>query len=319
MFLICSLTLEKLMSDMLTLFARYVWPTLRHFTNNPTRCTRCLNYVAKAGSVCLECQSHSPQQDQAPAWPFEIQEKDKLLILLSGGKDCVYILGELRKLYPNNKIECMLVDTGFLGPRALKNAQLAASNTDTNLIVEGSYKEQFRQTLRDAFLRLKESPLASSYGVVDYAEGNLVFDIGIKYAQMHSQRIVSGLTTSQLAIIDAPVKQVPGALFPLDTWRPSEDDIILGAKRIVGSEGSFEPLETNSTLIPLMLMMDILRIGYCGFEIEFSRNIREGVADRTIWKHRFDALKWLTEKGLLDSMMNELLGKLNLTKMEVLL
>jgi hypothetical protein len=67
-----------------------------------------------------------------------------------------------------------------------------------------------------------------------------------------------------------------------------------------------------------MLMMDILRIGYCGFEIEFSRNIRDGLADRTTWKNRFDALKWLTEKGLLNSMMNELLGKLNLTKMEVL-
>jgi hypothetical protein len=306
------------MSDMLTLFARFIWPTLRHFTNNPTRCVRCLNYVRETGLLCHECQSHTTQQESLPAWPFEINKEDELLILLSGGKDCIYILGQLRKLYPNNKVECMLVDTGFLGPRALKNAQLAASTTNTNLIVESSYKELFHQTLRDAFLQLKQSPGVSSYGVVDYAEGNLVFDIGIKYAQMHSQRIVSGLTTSQLAIIDAPVKQVPGALFPLDAWRPNEDDIILGAKSIVGYKGSFEPLETNSTLIPLMLMMDILRIGYCGFEIEFSRNIRDGLADRTTWKNRFDALKWLTEKGLLNSMMNELLGKLNLTKMEVL-
>ncbi len=168
------------------------------------------------------------------------------------------------------------------------------------------------------FFRLKSNPNASCYGVVDYAEGNLVFDIGIHYAQKQNQRIVSGLTTSQLAIIDAPVKHLPGALFPLDTWRPSEETIIAGAEKIVLGKGKFGPLETNSILIPLMLTLDILRLGYCGFEPEFSRNIREGLADRTTWRNRFDALKWLTEHGILDSKMETLLKRLDLTRKDVL-
>lgn len=308
---------EKVMSDSLTRFAEYVWPVLRHFTNNPKRCECCLNYVSEDESICNECKNYSPQK-APPRWPFVINKNDNLLILLSGGKDCVFILGELRRMYPNVLIECMLVDTGFLGPSARKNAEHAANNTHTPLLIDDSHKRQFRQTLRDAFLQLKHDPRASTYGVVDYAEGNLVFDIGIRHAKKHSQRIVSGLTTSQLAMIDAPVKNVPEALFPLDQWRPKEEVIIAGAKALVRDECSFEPLQTNSTLIPLMLTVDILRLGYCGFEREFSRNIREGLADRTTWRNRFDALKWLTESGKLDSKISTLLQSLGLKRKDVL-
>jgi hypothetical protein len=305
------------MSDALTIFAEYAWPVLCHFTNNPIRCERCVNYVSCKGVWCTECQNYSSQR-ALPKWPFVINDDDKLLILMSGGKDCVYILGELRRQYPHIKIECLLVDTGFLGRWALKNAQLATNNTHTTLIVDNSYKEQYRQTIRDAFLQLKHDPQASCYGVVDYAEGNFIFDICIRYAKEHGQRVVSGLTTSQLAMIDAPVKRVTGALFPLDTWEISEKNIIAGAKKIVGGKGAFGPLDTNCTLIPLMAALDILRLGYCGFESEFSRNIREGLADRTIWRKRFDSLKWLTEKGLLNRKIDTLLGDLGLTRKDVL-
>jgi hypothetical protein len=162
------------------------------------------------------------------------------------------------------------------------------------------------------------NPLASCYGVVDYEEGNLIFDIGINFAKENGMRIVSGLTASQLAMIDAPVKHVPNALVPLDAWRPTEEQKIAGAKKIAGKASKFGPLETNSILIPLMGTLDILRLGYCGFEIEFAKDIREGVTNRNKWRNQFDALKWLTENGLLDSTIENLLSQLQLSRKDVL-
>ena len=67
-----------------------------------------------------------------------------------------------------------------------------------------------------------------------------------------------------------------------------------------------------------MLILDILRLGYCGFEPEFARNVRTGLSDRKTWLYRFEALKWLAENGYLDSKMDKLLESLHLTRKDVL-
>ena len=310
---------EDSVSDPFAVFAQYVWPFFRSAIRLPRRCDTCVTLLQDDDpDTCALCRGYVAEKSEVSPRPFVIEGGDQLLLLLSGGKDGIYVLGRLREEYPNIPIACVLVDTGFLGPRALQNAQAATERLRVDFRVVRSYIGQFRIVLREAFCKLKRNPSASCYGVVDYAEGNLIFDIGIRLAKESRQRIVSGLTSSQLALIDAPIKKVPGALFPLDTWRPREEEILVAARRIAGKGSRFGPLDTNSTLILLMSALDILRNGFCGFEPEFSKNIREGVSDRTCWLHRFEALKWLVENGFLDRCLDESLASLDLERKDVL-
>jgi hypothetical protein len=83
--------------------------------------------------------------------------------------------------------------------------------------------------------------------------------------------------------------------------------------------GSDNPLITNNLLIPLMVNMDIVRFGYCGFEPEFALLAREGRTDREHWARLFDAAAHLARQdgGFLPKCVDDVLARLDLTREQV--
>jgi hypothetical protein len=61
--------------------------------------------------------------------------------------------------------------------------------------------------------------------------------------------------------------------------------------------GQDNPLATNNDLIPVMLALDISRLGYSAFEPEFAELVRAKKADRHLWLAMFQSLEYLVPRG----------------------
>ena len=297
-------------------FARHIWPWVRPFVNKQPRCSRCILPAGDAGPSgdwCPACAQYNPDthrqavQTLSPS-EYRIPDKD-VCLLLSGGKDSAYVLHMLRRHQPDLRIECILVDTGFMSPMAIRNAVSIARETRTDLRIVSTYIDEFRERLRAAFRTLAGG--GGSYGVVDFAEGAFIYEIALKVA--HGRRVVSGMTHAQLDHIDTGNAGEQGFIFPLDHWRVSETEI-QNAGLVEGT-----PLTTNSQLILPMMICDIKNLGYCSFEPEFAQNVREGKADRRSWLYLFETLTFMVRKGWLDATLDRCLqGLLGLTSGEVI-
>ncbi|MCG8422530.1 MAG: hypothetical protein MJE77_31835 [Proteobacteria bacterium] len=113
-----------------------------------------------------------------------------------------------------------------------------------------------------------------------------------------------------------PAERVPRNILPYHAWGYDEQFIKSEVVRLGYIEEGFDnPLITNNTLIPLMVCIDITRLGYCGFEPEFALLIRDGKADRTLWRNLFDAAAHLAEKGqFLPKCVDDVLAQLDLSR-----
>jgi hypothetical protein len=243
-------------------------------------------------------------------------------LLLSGGKDSAYILHRMQQAFPDLRMLCVCVNNGFMSPVALKNVTHVAEKLGVDLLVVNSCKQRFARVLRQAFLDLKGR---GSYGVVDKADGDLIFEIGRQVAlDRKIPLMLGGLSWVQLEKIfgtkDFTLAQQEGVLsiFLLAVWRTNEQEIrsIVRTLKLL-LPGSDSPIVSNNALITATSVIDVLNRGYCSFEPEFAQLVREGKTDRKTWLHTFELLEFATRKGFLARDVNTALGKLGLTLADV--
>jgi hypothetical protein len=240
------------------------------------------------------------------------------LLLLSGGKDSAYILHRMREEFPELRLLCLTVNNGFMSPTAISSAQFVSAKLKTDLLVCNDCVDEFAAVLRKAFVSLQGR---GSYGVVDFADGELIYKIGQRIAnELEIPLVLAGLTWVQLQRIvgqdDFQIVQPTGPrmVFPLAVWRPEEQEIRRTVRALkLLPPGSDSPLTSNSSLILAMSAVDVLNNGYCSFEPEFAQLVREGKADRKTWLHTFELLEWATSKGYFHQQIEQALGRLGLT------
>ena len=326
-------------NKILDLYSKYLWPFLRRVVRVSRRCKRCIlseKCSPLDSGLCVHCREQTPGEPlQTPEVTSDTRErfaqtvrsyvngnKYHAVLLLSGGKDSAYILHRMRSEYPELRIFCILVNNGFMSSTAIARAQFVADKFKTDLLVCNSSIDEFASVLRQAFLNLNGR---GSYGVVDFADGDLIFRTGQRIAtEMNIPLVLAGLTWVQVQRIvgkdDFEIVQQPGPhqVFPLAVWRPNEQEIRKTVRSLkLLPPGSDSPLVSNSSLILTMSAVDVLNNGYCSFEPEFAQLIREGKTDRKTWLHAFELLEFATRKGFLDKEVKQTLARLDLTLNDV--
>jgi hypothetical protein len=327
-------------------YARRVWPLHRLAVRGlARRCRRCVISERctplDRGGLCPACADPAaiPAIAAPPADPAGMQRRlDRLLadaatatdryhaaLMLSGGKDSAYILWRLRSAHPALRILCLAVDNGFMAPGALANCTRAAARTGADLLVLGAHTARFAGTLRAAFLGLRGR---GTYGVVDDADGSLIFALGREAAAaLGIPLLLSGLSWVQLQRIvglggdrftlgegGAP----PLEVFPLAVWRTDEREIRAAVRRQgLVAPGHDSPLATNSALVLPMGVVDMLTLGYSSFEPEFAQLAREGKTDRRLWRGIFESLEHGVRSGRLVAEADRVLERLGLDVAQV--
>lgn len=326
---------------------RFVWPVLRRFVKLSRRCRCCVlsEKYTKIGEdgLCSYCRDFSasllpidaasrasPAASAADAEQFDalihsytVGEGYHAALFLSGGKDSAYILHRLRETYPKLRVLCMIVNNGFMSDVSMKGAKRIAEKCETDLVIVNSYQKLFFSRLRSAFLNLNGQ---GTYGVIDKTDGETIFDIAKVVAQSFNIPLaISGLTWVQLELIfncKTYEMQEPGQphmLFPLAFWRPKEQEIRQYVReRELLPKGGDDPVYSNSDLAIAMSALDILNLGYCSFEPEFSQLIREGKADRRTWLYNFEMLEFGVKMGPLKEETISVLKRLDLDLANVL-
>lgn len=115
---------------------------------------------------------------------------------------------------------------------------------------------------------------------------------------------------------DFSERLIPKVIFPFYAWGYDEEKIfaIVNEKGFMDKKNS-SPIVTNNTLIPLMGVLDIKRLGYSSFEMEFASLVREGKADRNRWLYIFEFLEYVAKKNiLLKKSVDNSLNQLSLTR-----
>lgn len=329
-------------NQFLEFIASYWWPFARNFVRKSPRCKICIlsnKCVKITDGICELCQQFKNSAQKAPLEieaPPEMNaqfdqilksishnKKYHVLLMLSGGKDSAYILDRLKIEYPNLRILCLFVNNGFSSIFATKNAFYVADKLNTDLIISNDEVPNFYKTFRDAFLNLNGQ---GSSGVIDFADGSKIFDIGKQVAKdLNIPYIIGGLSwvqVTQIIKINTFIEEKPDSpsiIFPLAVWRPNEQDIRdYVRKKELLIKGSDNPIVSNNDLIVAMCAIDVLNSGYCSFEPEFAQMIREGKTDRKIWLHNFELLEYATTRGYLNKDINNTLAKLNLKLSDVI-
>ena len=320
---------------LLELYAKYVWPFARHFVSLAKRCRNCIlseRYGPLTNGLCKACsEQRTSQINESPEVGEEIKRQfDQsiqsgigrntydALLLLSGGKDSAYILHRLKSEYPALKILCVFVNNGFSSPVALEGARFIAEKTKTDLIISNSRIDEFAAAFRAAFLSLNGR---GSYGIVDFADGKMIFETGQIIAQgLGIPMVIGGLSWVQVQMIvgkdDFRLSEdsQPTIVFPLAVWRPNEQTIreIVRSSKLL-PPGNESPIVSNNSLILAMTAIDVLNNGYCSFEPEFAQLVREGKADRNTWLHLFELLEFATTRGYLKREIEGAMQKLNIS------
>ncbi|MFT4582956.1 MAG: 3'-phosphoadenosine 5'-phosphosulfate sulfotransferase (PAPS reductase)/FAD synthetase [Gammaproteobacteria bacterium] len=328
-------------------YSEYIWPIQRHFTNKLTLrckncalsshhtpldqaglCTFCVEYAQQPmhqDAAQLEDQSLGLKEFLAPYCDESPERSYDALVLLSGGKDSAYILHRLQQEFADLRILTVMVDNGFTSPVALSNAEFVANKLGVDFLLLRSHVQQFRQNLRQAFADLNGK---SAYGAIDYVDGTMIFDAAKKLANdFHIPLMISGLSWAQLeqiAGIENSFTQTHDHIklvevFPLCAWKTEEHAVrkYVQDKALI-PKGKDSPVVTNSDLILPMCVVDILNLGYCSFEPEFSQMIREGKALKEQWRNTFELLEYGVKTGRLVSEANKTLRKIDLSIDEVI-
>lgn len=116
-----------------------------------------------------------------------------------------------------------------------------------------------------------------------------------------------------------PVERIPRYIAPLIAWRPDTRFIAHELTRLgLVMPGHTSPLITNNEVLPLMTAIDIVKLGYCSFEPEFSDMVRLQHADPLYWRNVFELSEYLVRKNLfLTKSFLSVLEQLNLTTKDV--
>lgn len=282
------------MSKLLNFAAQHIWPLVSPFVRKANRCKRCTEKTEQI--LCSKCNVPDTKYD--------------VLMLLSGGKDSAYILWQHLQLFPSQRVLASIIDTGFLSPVAIPNARRIADRLNVDLVVlqEQVYQDKFKEVIREAFLKLKYE----GSGIVDRAEGDLIFRIGGYIADgiaKHYKRpkILDGLSSIQWKMLH------PDGTTTRDPMTVSEDEIISTVKTLgLLISGTESPVVSNNQLILTMCAIDILNRGTCSFEDEFAQMVRRGQSDRDTWVNRFDMFEWVVKHGWMDGHIVRTLEKLDL-------
>lgn len=282
----------------------YIWPLIRHFVSKSKRCKKCLlseHYEPLKSGICKSCEELPSMNQVLPknsrdkihdmslgevisSYKREGDKYDALL-MLSGGKDSAYILARLKEEFPDLNLLCLFVDNGFSSSVAIKNAHYIANKQGVDFFVSNQEISDFKETFRTAFLTSKGK---EAYGVVDFADGEKIFHTGVELANsLNLQLIIGGLSAEQVELIlgnnDFRLRKKgdPEIIFPLAYWNVSETEVkkTVRQKKLL-LPGTEHPLISNNDLILTMSTLDILNLGYCSFEAEFAKMIREGKANR---------------------------------------
>jgi hypothetical protein len=321
--------------------AANVWPVVRLMVKRSRRCSRCIlsdRHGPLIDGVCAECREMSahaaaPSRFECP--PEMKRDYDQVIrshiddrpyhaaLLLSGGKDSAYMLARLRDDYPQLRLLSIVVNNGFMSPTAIAGARHVSEKLQVDLLIVNERIAEFQHTLRAAFLDLNGR---GSYGVIDHADGSMIFKTGMDVAaEMGIPLVLGGLSWVQVQRIlgkDDFQQRDPGkplTVFPLAVWRTGEQEIrAIVRDRGLLPKGSDSPLVSNSTLILAMSIIDVLNIGYSSFEPEFAQLVREGKSDRKNWLYLFEMLEFATRRGLLAKDLNETLGRLQLSLADVI-
>lgn len=326
-------------NKILELYATYLWPVVRKFVKISKRCKTCIlseKCVPLTNGLCDQCvKSKVINKESLEATPqtklhFEqtiqsyIQNNNRYdgLLLLSGGKDSAYILHRLKMEFPKLKILAVMINNGFSSPVAISNAKNVAEKLKTDFFIANSNIDDFSQAFRKAFLSLNGR---GSSGVVDFTDGQLIFQIGQQIAcDLKIPLVIGGLSWVQVQNIvginhfELIERKEVKIIFPLAVWRTHEQEIRKNVRDLgLLPKGSDSPIVSNNNLITTMSAIDVLNNGYCSFEPEFAQMIREGKTDRKIWLHLFELLEYATTRGLLNKELKETLSKLNLLQSDL--
>ena len=262
-------------------------------------------------------------------------EKYDALVLFSGGKDSCYLVHHLQSHYPRMRILLLTIDNSFMSPVALRNIDSVLSRLSLPFIQFRPPSSLMEKMFRQAFLNLNEKGCSGTVDQFDgdffHDLGrNLARDLRIPF-------LISGCSRTQVERIlklnhfESPREQeksrrqvvagikleefldskemeywwdgskssfVPRVLFPFYAWNLSEEEIKATVVELgLVSENSNNPLLTNSTLVPLMGMVDMVRFGYSSFEAEFSQMVREGKADPHFWRPVFEMTEYAAKTG----------------------
>lgn len=311
----------------LEFLAQRVWPLFEKYTNNETRCKTCILTESAVkihdDGICEECKNYTqPEMLEENENSLSLINDTEYLVMLSGGKDSAYLLHKLVTNYPSVKFKPILVDNGFMAPKAISNAQNVCKLLGLELTVHQDLKETFHEAFKNALINLNGK---SCYREIDGVDGSITFNGISEYAAKNGiTNIITGLSREQLIRIfnlktdyiytDMNLNTV---INPLALWNTSETKIRKYVKEnnLIRDPG---PLATNSQLVLLMGILDIKNSGYSSFEPEFASLVRQGKADREYWIKMFSFLKWATNKGYLDKTANKMLGKFGLSLHDVI-
>ncbi|MEO8040313.1 MAG: hypothetical protein ABI794_16215 [Betaproteobacteria bacterium] len=116
-----------------------------------------------------------------------------------------------------------------------------------------------------------------------------------------------------------PRQSWPRFIHPFYVWRHGEEEIKATVTELGLIEpGNESPLLTNNQIIPLMIVVDYLRIGYASFEPEFAQLVRESKASPGFWRNVFEMLEYSARTGwMLDKELDKIVRSIDLTREQV--
>lgn len=280
------------------------------------------------------------------------------LVLFSGGKDSAYLLHRLSSEYPGLRLLAATIDNGFFSAVAMANARRILERIDVDHITLKPRASLYKKTFRHAFTHLNpegcyttvdrmDGDLAFDLGrnlaasldiplmIAGLSPEQVERVLGLKSfetprEQERARRITSaGFNLDELyqgadrkAWWDGtawPEERVPRVLYPFYAWPYDEQQIRNEVIRLGLIEaGADNPLVTNNDTIPVMLAVDVMVLGYSGFEPEFAELVRTGRAERLFWLPLFESLDYLARRGaFLPRCVDDTLSRLNLTRRDV--
>jgi hypothetical protein len=111
----------------------------------------------------------------------------------------------------------------------------------------------------------------------------------------------------------------PRFIHPFYAWRFEERHIQDEVVRLgLIERGNDSPMLTNNLIIPMMVVIDYLRLGYASFEPEFAAQVRAGKADPGFWRNAFEMLEYSAHTGwMLGDEIDRMAHSLGLTRAEI--
>lgn len=279
------------------------------------------------------------------------------LVLFSGGKDSVYMVNTLLNEYPKLRLLLFTVDNTFMSPIAMNNIHLLTIKLGIDHAIYRPPSALYEKIFRYAFLHLNANGCSGTVDQFDgdlfhdiarnwaaqkkiplvlsgCSKTQVMRILGLNHFEFSAEfeaqerthvagiRLKDFLDDAEMrywwngARIDESSR--PRVIFPFYAWDLKESEIIQAVTSMGLLSKSASPLLTNSQLVPLMAMVDMVKFGYSSFEPEFTQMIREGKSDAQLWKNIFELSEYAAKTGhLVSQSVDNVLKRLNLSRQEL--